>query len=81
MASLEYGTSLPVLTLLASSLVLTSSLSSPYTSLTSPYPSLRNISLYPPCARDSDCTEEHKCMQYMCYPWKTSTGFRYLDII
>lgn len=77
MASLEYGTSLPVLTLLASSLVLTSSLSSPYTSLTSPYPSLRNISLYPPCARDSDCTEEHKCMQYMCYPWKTSTGFRW----
>ena len=77
---MEYCTSLPVLTLLASSLVLTSSLSSPYTSLTSSSssasPSLRNISLYPPCALDSDCTDEHKCMQYMCYPWKTSTGFR-----
>ena len=76
---MEYCTSLPVLTLLASSLVLTSSLSSPYTSLaslSSPSPSLRNISLYPPCALDSDCTEGHKCMQYMCYPWKTSTGFR-----
>ena len=71
---MEYCTSLPVLTLLASSLVLTSSLSSPYISPTSA--SLRNISLYPPCALDSDCTDEHKCMQYMCYPWKTSTGFR-----
>ena len=39
--------------------------------------SLRNISLYPPCAVDSDCSAEHACMQYMCYPWHTSTGFRW----
>ena len=39
---------------------------------------LRNISVYPPCATDGDCATDHKCMQYMCYPWKTSTGFRYV---
>ena len=39
--------------------------------------SLRNISLYPPCALDSDCSADHACMQYMCYPWDTSTGFRW----
>lgn len=38
---------------------------------------LRNISVYPPCATDGDCATDHKCMQYMCYPWKTSTGFRW----
>lgn len=70
----------PLLTLLSSLLTLSSSLSqSSLTPLTSSWdpavPSLRNISHYPPCAYDEDCVPDHKCMQYMCYPWKTSTGF------
>ena len=45
--------------------------------------SLRQLSKYPACVRDSDCdvvkgqTEKHKCFQYMCYPKDTSTGFRW----
>jgi len=39
--------------------------------------SLRNISIYPVCAHDDDCEGEHACFQYMCYPWKHSTGFRW----
>ena len=46
-------------------------------SLSASSSSLRNISLYPPCAMDSDCSAGHACMQYMCYPWHTSTGFRW----
>ena len=41
--------------------------------------SLRNISLYPVCAQDSDCRGEQACFQYMCYPWKHSTGFRWCN--
>jgi len=39
--------------------------------------SLRNISVYPVCAQDSDCVDERACFQYMCYPWKQSSGFRW----
>lgn len=72
----------PLVTLLCSLLTLSSSLSqSSLTPLTTSWdpqvPSLRNISHYPPCAFDEDCVPDHKCMQYMCYPWKTSTGFRW----
>ena len=41
--------------------------------------SLRNISLYPVCAQNSDCEGEQACFQYMCYPWKHSTGFRWCN--
>ena len=35
------------------------------------YPKLRNITIFPACISDHDCTEEgYKCFQYMCYPWK-----------
>lgn len=35
------------------------------------YPRLRNITIFPACISDHDCTEEgYKCFQYMCYPWK-----------
>ena len=37
----------------------------------------RNISLYPVCVHDDDCEGENACFQYMCYPWKHSTGFRW----
>ena len=34
------------------------------------YPRLRNITIFPACISDHDCTEEgYKCFQYMCYPW------------
>ena len=39
--------------------------------------SLRNLTQYPVCVSDSDCGAERACFQYMCYPWKTSTGFRW----
>ena len=39
--------------------------------------SLRNTSLYPPCAMDGDCSRGHACMQYMCYPHTSVTGFRW----
>ena len=45
-------------------------------SLTSSQSSLRNTSLYPPCARDGDCGTGQACMQYMCYPHTSVTGFR-----
>ena len=38
---------------------------------------LRRLDRYPACARDSDCAEGRACLQYMCYPWGTSTGFRW----
>jgi len=40
-------------------------------------PPLRNTSLYPVCTGDEDCDGDKKCFQYMCYPWQTSTGFRW----
>ena len=45
-------------------------------SLTTPQTSLRNTSRYPPCALDGDCQAGHACMQYMCYPHTSVTGFR-----
>ena len=34
------------------------------------FPRLRNITIFPACISDHDCTEEgYKCFQYMCYPW------------
>lgn len=46
-------------------------------STTSPPPSLRNTSTYPACVEDNDCANDRRCFQYMCYPWQTSTGFRW----
>ena len=46
-------------------------------SLSSSQSSLRNTSLYPPCALDGDCGAGHACMQYMCYPHTSVTGFRW----
>lgn len=42
---------------------------------------MRNISLYPVCISDKDCTETTKslCFQYMCYPWATKTDFRWCN--
>lgn len=39
--------------------------------------SLRNISMYPVCIEDSDCENDRRCFQYMCYPWKTTSMFRW----
>jgi len=44
---------------------------------TTPSPPLRNTSLYPACMEDTDCENDRRCFQYMCYPWQTSTGFRW----
>ena len=30
---------------------------------------LRNITAFPACVSDSDCQNDFKCFQYMCYPW------------
>lgn len=38
---------------------------------------LRNLSLFPVCVRDQDCTKDRACFQYMCLPWQSSTGFRW----
>ena len=46
-------------------------------SLSSSQSSLRNTSRYPPCALDGDCEAGHACMQYMCYPHTSVTGFRW----
>jgi len=52
--------------------------SSSSTSLsTSPPPPLRNTSMYEACTEDNDCANDRRCFQYMCYPWQTSTGFRW----
>jgi len=59
--------------LLPSSSLSTSSLT--YSTTTSP--PLRNTSLYPACMEDTDCENDRRCFQYMCYPWQTSTGFRW----
>lgn len=75
----QYVEKLVHIVTLSLSLMLSSSLSQARISSSpslSHISSLRNISLYPPCAYDEDCVSDHKCMQYMCYPWKTSTGFR-----
>merc|ERR1711963_752847 len=76
----QYVEKLVHIVTLSLSLMLSSSLSQARISSSpsmSHISSLRNISLYPPCAYDEDCVSDHKCMQYMCYPWKTSTGFRW----
>jgi len=41
--------------------------------------SLRNLDSYPACLEDTDCSQGNACFQYMCYPWTTSTGFRWCD--
>ena len=52
--------------LLPSSSLSTSS--STYSTTTSP--PLRNTSLYPACMEDTDCENDRRCFQYMCYPWQ-----------
>ena len=45
-------------------------------------PKARNITVFPPCVSDQDCTElssthkeDYRCFQYMCYPWRREDHF------
>ena len=55
--------------------------SSGYPSYSMRRTSIRNVTLYPPCWSDEDCTQisevtdmDYKCLQYMCYPWQAKDG-------
>jgi len=49
----------------------------PSSSVSTSPPPLRNTSLYPACIEDTDCANNWRCFQYMCYPGQTYTGFRW----
>ena len=40
----------------------------PSSSVSTSPPPLRNTSLYPACIEDTDCANNWRCFQYMCYP-------------